>query len=169
MVGYVQGKEQIEKGRKGGKSDRNSANEIGTRKGGGTARTEKHDDQRNSQHQKESPIVQLVSQSLSYTHHLSPAFLSSLSSVVAPRLRGLTGSPPPNISPPSTPLAFAFPFAVFLLLCASGNRSLGGQLGSGEKAGCSTGSLDPRGGENGRFLAWLYIGLWNSLRTPRKT
>jgi hypothetical protein len=44
------------------------------------------------------------------------------------------------------PLAFAFPFAQFLLLSALGNRSLGGQLGSGEKAGCSMGSLDLRGG-----------------------
>ena len=42
-------------------------------------------------------------------------------------------------------------------LCASGNRSLGGQLELGEKNGCSMGSLDPRGAEIGRFLAWLYI------------
>jgi hypothetical protein len=98
-------------------------------------------------------------------HHLSPAFFNSLSSVLAPRLRGLTGSPPPKTLSLFPPLAFAF--AAFLPLCASGNRSLGGQLGSGEKAGCSTGSLDPRGGEIGLFLARLYIGLWNSLRTPR--
>ena len=147
--------EIIEKGwhSAGRSSKKNSKNVIGPRKREGTARKDMNDDQRNSQHQKGSPIVQLVSQSPSYTHHLSSSFLSSLSSVVVPRLPGLTGSPPPNISPASPALAFAFPFAAFLLLCASGNRSFGRQLGSGEKAGCSTGSLDPRGGENGRFLA----------------
>jgi hypothetical protein len=54
---------------------------------------------------------------------------TTLSSVVASRLRGLTGSLPSNTSPPSPPFPFAFPFAVFLLSFASGNRSFGGQLG----------------------------------------
>lgn len=65
MVGYVQeGKEQIEgrHGEAGWKSDKNSANDISTRKGEGTARKEKYDDQRNSQHQKGSPFIQLVGQ-----------------------------------------------------------------------------------------------------------
>ena len=104
-------------------------NKIGIRNGGGTATRRRTMTRETSNIRRGALCPAGQSVPTLSMNHLSPAFLSSLSGVVVPRLRGLTGSPLQIHH--QHPLPLPSP-VTFLLLCASGNRSLDGQLGSGE-------------------------------------